>query len=48
MDTMGEKGRGHPRKTWMEVVQVAMTSRNLEPDKFRNRTWMKGVQAPMT
>jgi len=25
------------RKTWMEGVQAAMTTRNLEPDKWRNR-----------
>jgi hypothetical protein len=25
--------RGHPRKTWMEGVQAAMTTRNLEPDR---------------
>jgi len=29
--------RGHPRKTWMEGVQAAMTTRNLEPDQWRNR-----------
>jgi len=29
--------RGRPRKTWMEGVQVAMTTRNLEPDQRRNR-----------
>jgi hypothetical protein len=29
--------RGRPRKTWMEGVQVAMTTRNLEPDQWRNR-----------
>jgi hypothetical protein len=28
--------RGRPRKTWMEGVQVAMTTRNLEPDQWRN------------
>ena len=29
---------GRPRKTWMEgVVQAAMTTRNLEPDQWRNR-----------
>jgi hypothetical protein len=28
--------RGHPRKTWMEGVQAAMT-RNLESDQWRNR-----------
>ena len=26
-----------PRKTWMEGVQGAMTTRNLEPDQWRNR-----------
>jgi hypothetical protein len=29
--------RGRPRKTWMEGVQTAMTTRNLEPDQWRNR-----------
>jgi len=29
--------RGSPRKTWMEGVQAAMKTRNLEPDKWRNR-----------
>jgi len=29
--------RGHPRKTWMEGLQVAMTTRNLEPHQWRNR-----------
>jgi hypothetical protein len=29
--------RGGPRKTWMEGVQAAMTTRNLEPDRWRNR-----------
>jgi len=29
--------RGHPRKTWMEGVKAAMTTRNLEPDQWRNR-----------
>jgi hypothetical protein len=29
--------RGRPRKTWMEGVQEAMTTRNLEPDEWRNR-----------
>jgi len=36
-----EKGRrrkrGHPRKTWIEGVRSAMTTRNLEPDQWRNR-----------
>jgi len=26
-----------PRKTWMEGVQAAMTTRNLEPDQWGNR-----------
>jgi len=30
------KKRGRPRKTWMEEVQAAMTTRNLEPDQWRN------------
>ena len=25
--------RGRPRKTWMEGVQAAITTRNLEPDQ---------------
>ena len=29
--------RGRPRKTWMEGVLAAMTTRNLEPDQRRNR-----------
>jgi hypothetical protein len=28
---------GRPRKTWMEGVQAAMTTRNLEPCQWRNR-----------
>jgi hypothetical protein len=28
--------RGRPRKTWMKGVQAAMTTRNLEPDHWRN------------
>ena len=28
--------RGRPRKMWMEV-QAAMTTRNLEPDQWRDR-----------
>jgi len=27
----------NPRKTWIEGVQAAMTTRNLEPDQWRNR-----------
>jgi hypothetical protein len=29
--------RGRPRKRWMEGVQAAMTARNLEQDRLRNR-----------
>jgi len=29
--------RGRPGKTWMEGVQAAMTSRNLETNQWRNR-----------
>jgi len=29
--------RGRPRKTWMEGVQAAMTTRNLEPYQWRNK-----------
>jgi hypothetical protein len=29
--------RGYPRKTWTEVVQAAITARNLEQDQWRNR-----------
>ena len=29
--------RGRPRKTWMEGVQAAMTTRNLETDQWGNR-----------
>ena len=28
---------GRPRKTWIEGVQAAMATRNLEPDQWRNR-----------
>jgi len=34
--------RGRPRKTWMEGVQAAMKTRNLEPDQWRkerNGVW---------
>jgi len=31
------RNRRRPRKTWMEGVQAAMTTRNLEPDQWRNR-----------
>jgi hypothetical protein len=37
MDITGEKERGRARKTRMKGVQAAMTTRNLEPDQWRNR-----------
>jgi hypothetical protein len=33
-----KRKRGRPRKTWMEGEQAAMTTRNLEPDQWRNST----------
>ena len=36
--------RGRPRKTWMEGVQAAMTSRDLEPEQWR--TERSGVWVP--
>jgi len=39
MEWIPRKGRkrGCPRKMWMEGVQAAMTTRNLEPEQWRNR-----------
>jgi len=37
LDAMGEKERRTSKKKWMEEVQAAMTTRNLEPDQWRNR-----------
>jgi hypothetical protein len=38
MDPTREKRkRGRPRKTWIEGVQAAMTTTNLEPNQWRNR-----------
>jgi hypothetical protein len=34
---VGRRERGRPRKTWIEGVQAAMTTRSLEPDQWRNR-----------
>jgi hypothetical protein len=36
-DTTGEKEKRTSKKTWMDGVQAAMTSRNLEPDQRINR-----------
>jgi hypothetical protein len=35
----GRRKRERPRKTWMEGVQAAMTTRNSEPDQWRNGAW---------
>ena len=32
-----KRKRGRPRKTWMEGVLAAMTTRNLEANQWRNR-----------
>jgi len=37
MGTTGKKGKRTSKKTWMEGVQEAMTTRNLEQDQWRNR-----------
>jgi len=37
MDTTGEKEKRTSKKKWMEGIQAAMTTRNLEPDQWRNR-----------
>jgi len=29
--------RGRPRETWIEGVQEELTTRNLEPDEWRNK-----------
>jgi hypothetical protein len=43
MDTTGEKKKRTSKKTWMEGVQAAMTTRNLEPDQCRNREELRLV-----
>ena len=40
--------RGCPRKTWMEGVQTAMTTRNLEPDQWRKRGMVFGFWKMVT
>ena len=40
--------RGRPRKTWMEGVQAAMTTRNLETDQWRNRAMAFGFRKTAT
>jgi hypothetical protein len=34
---LNRRKRGRPRKTWIEGVQATKTTRNLEPDQWRNR-----------
>jgi hypothetical protein len=34
---------GRSRKTWMEGVKAAMTTRNLEPDQWRNKEELRLV-----
>jgi len=36
MDTTVEKEKRTSKKKWMEGVQAAMTTRNLETDQWRN------------
>jgi len=37
------KKRGRPKKTWMEGVRAAMTTRHLEADQWLNRNeWRLG------
>ena len=43
VDTTGEKEKRTFKKTWMEGVQAAMTTRNLEPDQCRNREELRLV-----
>jgi len=41
--------RGRQRKTWMEVAKAATTTRNLEPDQWRNREeWGFGFRKTAT
>jgi len=46
LDTTGAKEKkASKKKTWMEGVQAAMITRNLEPDQWRNREewrWVSG------
>jgi hypothetical protein len=35
--------RGRSRKTWMERVQAAMTTRKMETDQWRNREQLRFV-----
>ena len=50
MDWIPQKRRkrGRPIKPWMEGVQAAMTTRNLEPDQWRNRGMAFGFRKTAT
>jgi len=41
--TTGEKEKRTSKKTWIKGVQAAMTTRNLEPDQWRNREELRLV-----
>lgn len=38
----------NPRKTWIEEVQAAMTTRNLKPDQWGNRGMAFGFRERVT
>jgi len=48
MDTTGEKEKRTSKKTWVDGVKVAMTTRNLEPDRWRNRGMTFGFRKKAT
>jgi len=37
LSPLERRKRGRQRKTWMEALKAAMTTRNFEPDQWRNR-----------
>ena len=43
-----KRKRGRPRKTWMEGLQAAMTTRNLETDQWRKRGMAFGFRKTAT
>ena len=43
-----KRKRGRPRKTWMEGLQAAMTTRNLETDQWRKRGMAFGFRQTAT
>jgi hypothetical protein len=48
MDTRERRKKGSPRKTWMEGVQAAMTTRNLKPAQWRKRGMAFGFRKTAT